>query len=661
MDSEEILLQVTLQFLETAEGKALLENLGNKIDFESITQRISDLDRGLDSEERKELRANNKKERIKKREINNKKRREKIQSLRAQLKSNIPVLKEFQIKGRVFDKNTNDGIPKISVKAIEAFIDRGSEEERNQFKKDKQKSRKEIKDLRGNNNEVKKLRAGAKIENQENKKLRAEVKNLNNTLDLETVISRGKGILNKTSNENDFNINPNIRYSGGKNSFFSFNEKQYTPSTPKEEILSLPSEANPFAYRGKYYLVEKSVASKKLEDYLSNRKQNIANERVSRFETDEKGNFDLKLKVAVLPSIVTITIKNPKTGKEEKKEVKIRDNDIVILNPKLLYAKRGYAPTTQEIKNLDNSIKSDLITISLVNIDIAVDEAINEVNNEIDNAKSKINRLYLSTPEKVLVARRKQIMNVVNIIKGKLIPLAIGLLIAFGITKLTQKELKVCPTPDVLRDNIKRRNRVVKQLNQIYIALAINTTLAAVFSIIALKLKELKLTIDNLPFPVAVPPGVGVPYSVIGNLQSVSDFIKELEKQNKDLNKQIIIALIFLVAALIAIVLLLKGIDQLTEECANNEDLEYESISQELLDLTEETAAEGTPVLTNVNGFAMKVVTVDGVGQLKRRRAVAKNKQGVIQLKGEPSFSSSDQILIDELAFYITSNNLKAF
>ena len=252
-------------------------------------------------------------------------------------------------------------------------------------------------------------------------------------------------------------------------------------------------------------------------------------------------------------------------------------------------------------------------------------------------------------------------MNVVNIIKGKLIPLAIGLLIAFGITKLTQKELKVCPTPNVLKDNIKRRNRVVKQLNQIYIALAINTTLAAVFSIIAIKLKELKLTIDNLPFPVAVPPGVGVPYSVIGNLQSVSDFIKELEKQNKDLNKQIIIALIFLVAALIAIVLLLKGIDQLTEECANNEDLEYESISQELLDLTEETAAEGTPVLTNVNGFAMEVVTIDGVGQLKRRRAVAKNKQGVIQLKGEPSFSSSDQILIDELAFYITSNNLKAF
>jgi len=660
MDSEEILLQATLQFLETAEGKALLENLGNKIDFESITQRISDLDRGLDSEERKELRAKNKEERIERRKINSKKRREKIQSLRAQLKSNIPVLKEFQIKGRVYDKNTGKGVPKISVRALEAFIDKGSKEDRDKFKKNKKESRKKIGDLR-KDSEVKELRAEARVESQENKKLRTEVKDRNITLNIKTIISRGKGILNGTSKESDFDINPNIRYSGGKNSFFEFGPKQYTPSTPKEEILSLPPEADQFAYRGKYYLVEKSVASKKLEDYLSNRKQNIANERISRFETDKDGNFDLKLKVAVLPSTVTIIIKDPETGKKEEKEVKIRDNDIVILNPKLLYAKGGYAPTTQEIKTLDNKIKSDLITISLTNIDVAVDEAINEVNNEIDNAKSKINQLYLSIPEKVLVARRKQIMNVVNIIKGKLIPLAIGLLIAFGITKLTQKELKVCPTPDILKDNIKRRNRVVKQLNQIYIALAINTTLAAVFSIIAIKLKELKLTIDNLPFPVAVPPGVGVPYSVIGNLQSVSDFIKELEKQNKDLNKQIIIALIFLVAALIAIVLLLKGIDQLTEECANNEDLEYESISQELLDLTEETAAEGTPVLTNVNGFAMEVVTIDGVGQLKRRRAVAKNKQGVIQLKGEPSFSSSDQILIDELAFYITSNNLKAF
>lgn len=48
------------------------------------------------------------------------------------------------------------------------------------------------------------------------------------------------------------------------------------------------------------------------------------------------------------------------------------------------------------------------------------------------------------------------------------------------------------------------------------------------------------------------------------------------------------------------------------------------------------------------------------VGTLDRRRAVAKDSKGIIVLRGEPSFSATDQILIDELAFYITSNNLKA-
>jgi len=45
---------------------------------------------------------------------------------------------------------------------------------------------------------------------------------------------------------------------------------------------------------------------------------------------------------------------------------------------------------------------------------------------------------------------------------------------------------------------------------------------------------------------------------------------------------------------------------------------------------------------------------------LKRRRATATNKQNIVMLRGEFSFSSIDQILIDELVFYIEQNNLKA-
>jgi hypothetical protein len=58
----------------------------------------------------------------------------------------------------------------------------------------------------------------------------------------------------------------------------------------------------------------------------------------------------------------------------------------------------------------------------------------------------------------------------------------------------------------------------------------------------------------------------------------------------------------------------------------------------------------------------MGVIPVEGTtnDQLLRRKAIARNKAGVIMLQGEPSFSSNDQILIDELIFYIKQNDLKA-
>ena len=56
----------------------------------------------------------------------------------------------------------------------------------------------------------------------------------------------------------------------------------------------------------------------------------------------------------------------------------------------------------------------------------------------------------------------------------------------------------------------------------------------------------------------------------------------------------------------------------------------------------------------------MGVETEITENSLKCRRATATNTQGVVLLRGEYSFSSIDQILIDELVFYIQTNNLKA-
>ena len=316
---------------------------------------------------------------------------------------------------------------------------------------------------------------------------------------------------------------------------------------------------------------------------------------------------------------------------------------------------------------LDKTIKSDLPTFSLINIDIAAQQVKDEINNKIDEGIDRLNAIYLNGVEILIVAKRKSIMRVVEIIKTRLVPLALGMLIAFGITKLTQKSQKTCPTPDQLKDVIRRRNSVVKQLNQIFKAVALNSALAVAFLAISQVVKSVRITIDGLPLPLAIggPGPIGLvftqTYSTVAKLQNVKDKLKELEESNKELNKQILIALLFLVVALTIILLLLKGIDNLIQECSKEDNIEFEEISEELLDLTQEAEEEGIPVITNINGFILSVETLKNTpGELKRRQAVAKNVDGVTLLKGDPSFASSDQILIDELVFYIQQNNLKA-
>ena len=117
---------------------------------------------------------------------------------------------------------------------------------------------------------------------------------------------------------------------------------------------------------------------------------------------------------------------------------------------------------------------------------------------------------------------------------------------------------------------------------------------------------------------------------------------------------------LFLIISLIIILRYLKTIDSLINGCTPNADLE--EINADLLALQAESVEQGEPILENVNGFSLSVEVVDKaqVGDLPQRQAIAKDSRGIIVLKGEPSFSAEDQILLDELAFYITINNLKA-
>ena len=105
----------------------------------------------------------------------------------------------------------------------------------------------------------------------------------------------------------------------------------------------------------------------------------------------------------------------------------------------------------------------------------------------------------------------------------------------------------------------------------------------------------------------------------------------------------------------------LESIDLRATECA-----EELGTSEEIASLLNEvqppenTGSEGTPnesyLYRGVNGKDYTLAIIEDTsepGPIPRRVAVAKDKIGVIVLRGQPSFSSDTQVLLDELKFRI--------
>jgi hypothetical protein len=367
--------------------------------------------------------------------------------------------------------------------------------------------------------------------------------------------------------------------------------------------------------------------------------------------TDKQGNFSIKVRIPIIP-----------------------ENQRTPLTFGLLYSKSGYLPGTQAIINGDKTIKTNLPLKSLINLDESAKDISQKFSDGIDLAQSAVGALAMGVFDRIISAKKLSIGKIVDIIKTKLIPLAISLLLAFGISRLSQQNRKSCPTPDALSNVIRTRNRVVRQLNNIFKMIVVNTALAFAFRSLAQVLKGIRLQMDGLSIPQAI--GIipakdfggliaAAPYSMTAKLQHINDELEKLEEKSEGTSKATLVSLVFVIAGISTVLLLLSAIDKMAQECAEENgvtNLELEVINQELLDLAEEESEDGNPVIGNTNGFIFSVETDNSnpVGTLKRRFAVAKDSRGVTLLKGEPSFSSSDQILIDELVFYIQQNDLKA-
>jgi len=232
--------------------------------------------------------------------------------------------------------------------------------------------------------------------------------------------------------------------------------------------------------------------------------------------------------------------------------------------------------------------------------------------------------------------------------------------------KLIKDKLTIPSNIEELNKVIELKNKLTKQLNNLYSKIeSINNIINPIENLIPKTktgIQTAQTAIDIVAFipSTAVTP---IPVGPILAVQKVINLLRNLVGKGEGkigegtslinllLNKlQTVIDLLAIVDIAIS-----ESTKELGETTVNQE-----SISKQLLDSTQQQDQQLSPVINNFNGFDLSVVPVEGskVGTIKQRQAIAKNQSGIIMLRGEASFSSNDQILIDELVFYIKQNNL---
>jgi len=300
----------------------------------------------------------------------------------------------------------------------------------------------------------------------------------------------------------------------------------------------------------------------------------------------------------------------------------------------------------------NNNIKKNIGVVQLNPIQVDLSDSISK---ELPLSQAQVKALKV--PKINFEMAQQQAMNqVITTVKTVLIPAVLTQLAAFGIAKASEavkknfKDVNVtCPANlEELNKLIAEKNRLVKQLNNIYKFLE--------------RVKIGVQTVDGiitaaqiaLPLLLATPPA--------GSTSVASEKIERELKKYKLISSITLLILTLIIEILSTVLAYLTLLDEAIGKCAIEGALPQEQLSTNLLASTQTQSNQLSPVVTNVNGFEMSVITVDGDtnGELKRRRAVARNSQGIIMLQGKPSYSSNDQILIDELVYYIKQNDLKA-
>ena len=395
----------------------------------------------------------------------------------------------------------------------------------------------------------------------------------------------------------------------------------------------------------------------------------VRNIFLKRTTTNEKGQFVIQH--PVVPKILT-----------ELDILSLQDLSLIIVPKKVKEDEIGsdgkktgkvittrYSPTTYVPYTANGQLKSSVGLIEVKRLDSDLRKEIANYLKFPDNVVQEYNQSYATYDYSI----QKGTNDIIAKLKGIIIPLLLTLIAIYGISEVkkliqdlkdnkndAQKRLKetiTCPPKEDLDEIIATKNKLVNGINQTYKGIEQVVNGLEIADTIIDGINITYQLLKFLPTPTTVL-GVGIPIFVINLVQDVKQFLANNLGKIRHINKTTLNILRILETVLGEVLDLLKLLDTATQLCYPD-DIESD-INEELRALATQESNNQSPIVTNVNGFEMGIEIEKSKKSLKRKRAKATNKQGVIMLRGEYSFSSIDQILIDELVFYIQQNNLKA-
>ena len=209
-----------------------------------------------------------------------------------------------------------------------------------------------------------------------------------------------------------------------------------------------------------------------------------------------------------------------------------------------------------------------------------------------------------------------------------------------------------CPTTPELTKIINQRNQLIKILTQLkqQILLIDKTTtpLKTLITTLTLATKLLKLA----PVPVAVgSPAVALP---LGNILTAGNTLNNLDTKINGFSSLVLIfgaITKYILKTIDEILAQIKTLDALVEKCANenNDGLAINnSLNAEDSALINNLQSPNKDSTNTYKGFILEVLLDDkNDTRFPKRYAVARTPGGVIVLRGESSFSSSVDVLLD--------------